>query len=181
LPAYSQIGVPGVAAGYRNEKRIPMNCAACGFEAAADFAFCPKCGTRLVAIAAPPSALRSTPAPTAAAIPASIETQSDRRPVTVLFADLSGFTTLSERLDPEDVRALQDDLFKEMSAAIERFEGFVENSWATPSWACSVRRLRTKTIRNARCARRSSCATGLQRSVSAGCVVSVRRSHCTSA
>jgi len=103
-----------------------MNCAACGFEAAADFAFCPKCGTRLVAIAAPPSALRSTPVPTAAAIPASIETQSDRRPVTVLFADLSGFTTLSERLDPEDVRALQDDLFKEMSAAIERFEGFVE-------------------------------------------------------
>ena len=54
------------------------------------------------------------------------DSQSDRRPVTVLFADLSGFTTLGERLDPEDVRALQNDLFSEMSGAIERFEGFVE-------------------------------------------------------
>jgi adenylate cyclase len=100
-----------------------MNCAACGFEASSDFAFCPKCGTRLAAVAAPKLATRQPP-PTASNSLA--DAQSDRRPVTVLFSDLSGFTTLSERLDPEDVRALQSDLFKEMSAAIERFEGFVE-------------------------------------------------------
>jgi class 3 adenylate cyclase len=29
----------------------------------------------------------------------------------VLFADLSGFTALSERSDPKDVRALPNDLF----------------------------------------------------------------------
>ena len=46
--------------------------------------------------------------------------------MTVLFADLSGFTALSERLDPEDVRAFQNDLFREMAAAIARYEGFVE-------------------------------------------------------
>ncbi len=62
------------------------------------------------------------PAPTAT--PAPFET--DRRTVTVLFADLSGFTALSERLDPEDVRAFQSELFREMSAAIERYGGFVE-------------------------------------------------------
>src|SRR5512137_1434359 len=102
-----------------------MNCAACGFEAAADFAFCPKCGTKLAAAPAPSVMLRTAPAPSpgAGSLP---DAQSDRRPVTILFADLSGFTTLSERLDPEDVRALQGDLFKEMSTAIERFEGFVE-------------------------------------------------------
>ncbi len=102
-----------------------MNCAACGFEAAADFAFCPKCGTKLAAAPAPAVAPRAAPPPSlgAGSLP---DAQSDRRPVTVLFADLSGFTTLSERLDPEDVRALQGDLFKEMSTAIERFEGFVE-------------------------------------------------------
>jgi adenylate cyclase len=102
-----------------------MNCAACGFEAAADFAFCPKCGTKLVASRAAGVVLRPAPAPApnASSFP---DAQSDRRPVTVLFADLSGFTTISERLDPEDVRALQGDLFKEMSTAIERFEGFVE-------------------------------------------------------
>ena len=52
--------------------------------------------------------------------------EGDRRLVTVLFADLSGFTALSERLDPEEVRALQNDLFRELSGAIERYDGFVE-------------------------------------------------------
>ncbi|HET9469742.1 MAG TPA: adenylate/guanylate cyclase domain-containing protein, partial [Usitatibacter sp.] len=46
--------------------------------------------------------------------------------VTVLFADVSGFTALSEGLDPEDVRAFQNELFRELSAVIERYEGFVE-------------------------------------------------------
>jgi adenylate cyclase len=46
--------------------------------------------------------------------------------VTVLFADLTGFTSLAERLDPEDVRAFQHDLFKELAEVIERYEGFVE-------------------------------------------------------
>jgi adenylate cyclase len=92
-----------------------MTCSGCGFEAPADFAFCPKCGARLAGAPAPPP----PPAPTAAP-------DGDRRPVTVLFADLAGFTALSEGLDPEDVRAIQADLFREMSASVERYEGFVE-------------------------------------------------------
>ncbi len=52
--------------------------------------------------------------------------ETDRRPVSILFADLSGFTALSERLDPEDVRAFQSNLFTEMALAIEQYEGFVE-------------------------------------------------------
>jgi adenylate cyclase len=91
-----------------------MTCSGCGFDAPADFAFCPKCGGRLAAAPAPPP-----PSPTAAP-------DGDRRPVTVLFADLAGFTALSEGLDPEDVRAIQADLFREMSASVERYEGFVE-------------------------------------------------------
>jgi len=74
------------------------------------FAFCPRCRKSLAP--APPA----TPAPS----------ETDRRTVTVLFADLSGFTGLSERLDPEDVRALQSELFSEMAAAIERYGGFAE-------------------------------------------------------
>ncbi|WP_404295514.1 ATP-binding protein (plasmid) [Microvirga sp. RSM25] len=49
----------------------------------------------------------------------------DRRQVTVLFGDLSGFTTLSERLDPEEVRAFQNALFESLSQAIARYDGFV--------------------------------------------------------
>jgi predicted ATPase/class 3 adenylate cyclase len=46
--------------------------------------------------------------------------------VTVLFADLSGFTALAERLDPEDVRAFQGALFEAFAGAIARYDGFVE-------------------------------------------------------
>jgi len=104
-----------------------MTCPRCGFEAPLDFAFCPKCGNRLAAAfasspTAPPAKAPSFPAD--AIRPG--EAEADRRPVTVLFADLSGFTALSERLDPEDVRALQGELFKEMSETIARFDGFVE-------------------------------------------------------
>jgi adenylate cyclase len=90
-----------------------MTCSGCGFEAPADFAFCPKCGAQLAGAPAPPPAPRAVP-------------DGDRRPVTVLFADLAGFTALGEGLDPEDVRAIQADLFRELSASIERYEGFVE-------------------------------------------------------
>jgi adenylate cyclase len=83
-----------------------MTCAGCGFEAAPDFAFCPRCGQRL---------------PTAPVVP-----EADRRQVTVLFADLSGFTALSERLDPEEVRAFQNVLFETLAQAIARYDGFVE-------------------------------------------------------
>jgi class 3 adenylate cyclase len=46
--------------------------------------------------------------------------------VTVLFADLSGFTSLSERLDPEEVRAFQNALFETLAQAVTRYDGFVE-------------------------------------------------------
>jgi adenylate cyclase len=127
-----------------------MSCTGCGFEAAADFAFCPKCGTRLVptcpACGAPTAAdfafcarcgghLGETPGADlasgkqAAPQPASQATApdyADRRPATVLFADLTGFTALSERLDPEDVRMLQSELYEELRAALTRFGGFME-------------------------------------------------------
>lgn len=50
----------------------------------------------------------------------------ERRNVTVLFADLSGFTALSERFDPEVIRAFQHDLFDEMASVVYEYEGFVE-------------------------------------------------------
>src|SRR3712207_2922367 len=39
--------------------------------------------------------------------------QGERKLVTVLFADLSGFTSLSERLDPELIQSFLNDLFGE--------------------------------------------------------------------
>ena len=54
------------------------------------------------------------------------EQEADRRQVTVLFADLTGFTALAERLDPETVRTFQNALFETLARSIQRYEGFVE-------------------------------------------------------
>jgi adenylate cyclase len=88
-----------------------MKCPRCQLDVSVAFAFCPGCGNKLAAA--------SAVAPVAAA-------DADRRSATVLFADLTGFTTISEKLDPEDVRALQTDLFGILSAVVERFDAFVE-------------------------------------------------------
>ena len=114
-------------------KALKVTCASCGSVSPPDFAFCPRCGWAMQ------ESPRSTdpsppPGPTGASIgwlgPAAAERpamdEADRRPVTVLFADLSGFTSLSERLDPEDVRAIQTDLFEGLSAAVLEYGGSVE-------------------------------------------------------
>jgi adenylate cyclase len=51
---------------------------------------------------------------------------SERRQVTVLFADLVGFSTLAEQLDPEDLRALMTGTFSELTACVVAREGTVE-------------------------------------------------------
>src|SRR5262249_42653247 len=108
-----------------------MNCPGCGFAVQVDFAFCPKCGGKLLPVRSTPSSDASSsasPSAPAAAVGATgaRSDEGDRRLVTVLFADLAGFTALAEALDPEEVRALQSDLFRELSGAIERYDGFVE-------------------------------------------------------
>jgi class 3 adenylate cyclase len=51
--------------------------------------------------------------------------REERRVVTVMFADLSGYTALSERLDPEDVRAVVDHFMDEMGGVVHEHDGFV--------------------------------------------------------
>lgn len=58
--------------------------------------------------------------------PAPVHREADRRQVTVLFADLCGFTTLAERLDAEEVRAFQNALFEALARATLRHGGFVD-------------------------------------------------------
>jgi len=52
--------------------------------------------------------------------------REERKVVTVLFADLVGFTSRAERMDPEDVRALLAPYWKHLRDELERFGGTVE-------------------------------------------------------
>jgi class 3 adenylate cyclase len=58
--------------------------------------------------------------------PASAGLQEERKVVTVLFADLVGFTARAEQLDPEDVRAILTPYFARVRSEIEAFGGTVE-------------------------------------------------------
>jgi adenylate cyclase len=102
-------------------RRQPISCLACGLPCEADFAFCPRCGTARKPDT--PAGFSKTP-PTATT--EAVNPDADRRQVTVLFADVSGFTSLAERLDPEEVRAFQNALFEMLGDAITRYDGFVE-------------------------------------------------------
>jgi class 3 adenylate cyclase/tetratricopeptide (TPR) repeat protein len=56
----------------------------------------------------------------------TVEKALERRVVTVLFADLAGFTTLGETLDPEDLGAVQDAYFGTARETIARYGGTLE-------------------------------------------------------
>jgi class 3 adenylate cyclase/tetratricopeptide (TPR) repeat protein len=52
--------------------------------------------------------------------------EGERRQVTVIFADISGFTALSERLDAEEVASFANDCMKELTTAVYQYEGMVD-------------------------------------------------------
>ena len=91
-------------------------CTSCGTENPPGQKFCGGCG---IALGATGVAQASTPGPAPAP-------SSERRLVSVLFADLVGFTTLSENRDPEEVRELLSRYFETSRQLIERYGGTVE-------------------------------------------------------
>jgi class 3 adenylate cyclase/tetratricopeptide (TPR) repeat protein len=79
-------------------------CPACAFENRADAKFCSQCGAAL-----------------------AVETsRQERKVVTVLFADLVGFTSRAETMDPEDVQALLSEYHAHLRGELERLGGTVE-------------------------------------------------------
>lgn len=54
---------------------------------------------------------------------ASPSAEGERKQITVMFADLSGFTTLSETADAEDVRNLVNSCFERLGSIASRMGG----------------------------------------------------------
>ena len=94
---------------------LPVVCPECGSANQASARYCGGCGRPLADAGGPPSE------PGRSASPAG-----DRRPVTVLFCDLVGYTRLSSQLDPEDVHALLERFFTLVDAIVDRFGGTID-------------------------------------------------------
>ena len=52
--------------------------------------------------------------------------RGERKQVTVMFADISGFTAMSEKLDPEEVRSMINACFVRLGAVIDRYDGHID-------------------------------------------------------
>jgi adenylate cyclase len=112
-------------------------CGGCGGENAEGMRFCGHCGAvRSDEAQAPPpepdrdvtDALRSFVAEQVAdhLIEAGGKLPEERRLITALFADVSGFTSLADRLDPEDLLEVIDPVISGLSSIVGRYEGYVE-------------------------------------------------------
>ena len=127
-----------------------ISCPQCGFENAAGRKFCGGCGSPL-ARRCPGCGAANEPdvrfcgecgsALTAEAAPAAPGKAAERRLVSVLFADLVGFTPLAESRDPEEVRELLSRYFDTCRRLIGIYGGTVEKFigdavmavWGTPT------------------------------------------------
>lgn len=101
-------------------------CLGCGAELTPNARFCSNCG---VAVDAPEPTTESqdhrVPAPAAAAPSDRID--DELRPVTALFADVVGSTSLGERLPPDEVKELIGECVNLMSRAVEQFGGSIQS------------------------------------------------------
>jgi len=92
---------------------LEIACPSCGRTNPPGNKFCDGCGQTLSVPSIIPTGRGSAP-------------EAERKHVTVLFSDLSGYTALSENLDPEEVKEITTRIFGEVAQVVSRHDGFVE-------------------------------------------------------
>jgi adenylate cyclase len=96
--------------------RIQQSCSKCSANWTPEFEFCGRCGNRLKEVASADSG----DGPVQPLIP-----QGERRNVTVLFADMSQYTPMSEQLDPEEVGEIMQDNFADLREEVLSRDGWL--------------------------------------------------------
>jgi adenylate cyclase len=106
--------------------RLPRLCPECQFPNAASAKFCNECGSALsespASLPVAPPEITGAPIATPPTAPAI---DGERRTVTVLFADMAGFTAMSERLDPEIVTEVINDCLRRAVAVVDQHGGSI--------------------------------------------------------
>ncbi|MEO0268931.1 MAG: adenylate/guanylate cyclase domain-containing protein [candidate division WOR-3 bacterium] len=82
---------------------MSIKCPKCSFENPDGFVFCGKCGSRLIE-----------------------EKKGERKRVSVMFVDVAGFTSLSEKRDAEDVVKILNIFFTEVKKIVEYYDGKID-------------------------------------------------------
>ncbi len=120
---------------------LAARCPSCGAANTPGARFCAECGTRLAGVEAGAVPVVRHPSPVASPGAASTTPlPTERRVVSILFADLVGFTARSDGTDPEHVREFLAEYFELARETIERYGGSIEKFigdavmavWGTP-------------------------------------------------
>ncbi len=113
-----------------------MKCSKCHFENRDEAKFCEECGARLRLICPhcnlevpmgrkfcgdcgqPLQAAGTTEGLTPAILGA-------RKQITVMFSDLSGYTSMTEKIDPEEVKEIMSRIFGEITQIVRKYDGYI--------------------------------------------------------
>ena len=112
-------------------EKFGVKCPNCGNSLPFEALFCDECGHTLAELKETPSVDYSEPqsytpkflADKILTTRSSIE--GERKLVTVLFADVANYTSISEKLDPEEVHQIMDGAFKILMDEIHKYEGTI--------------------------------------------------------
>lgn len=103
--------------------RVATNCPACSAFNPPESKFCGECGNSLAKTATPDT---PQPGPDAQAGKTHVLAQGERRHLTILFTDLTGYTRMMEKYDPEDVQTLMTSITRTSIEIIEAYNGHIE-------------------------------------------------------
>jgi len=120
-------------------------CPQCKSEIQANDRFCGQCGHNLVETSASAQLPKSKEendisAPSDESVSF---TEGERRQATIVFSDLSGYTSMNEQLDPEEVEAIM-----KPCALLRATRALSTSSWVTKFWHFSASPQPMKTIRS---------------------------------
>ncbi len=109
-----------------------MTCPNCGAEFPLGAAYCFSCGARVQAVEEPTQGSswgalqRAAPEELQERMrAASVRAEGERKPVTILFADIVGSTSIAEKLDPEEWKEVVRGVHRRVGEAVYRYEGTV--------------------------------------------------------
>ena len=111
--------------------QFETTCSGCGTPNRVGNNFCDECGCNLL-----PDQKNSAEAPKPEYPPPSTAIEKstiapapakgERKHVTVIFSDLTGYTAMSEKLDPEEVKEITSRIFGAISNIVDKYDGFIE-------------------------------------------------------
>ncbi len=96
----------------QTESQSPLSCQRCGTSNLPKNRFCSECGISLDEVTGSEKKTEKPP--------------QERKYLTVLFSDFSGYTELSAGLDPEETKEIMNQIFGEIARVITIYEGFIE-------------------------------------------------------